>query len=580
MNQTEIKILQTLRDSHDQSARISDLADKMKLSGRSIERAVKNLKENDLVTINDGVVSPSLAPKSKLINRLSDNVQIYKLLLDSGDKVLPTLLDPKDINEIHKSTNLSLSTIWRTLDRMQRTGLVVYDSGRFSINNQEVRLLASIIREEELGRMTRGKGEVLYKDANKLIVRVPTNATVKQGSLTAFSLFGSLGMELRPEFDYYIIPEQKIRMEGAFVHALVSSKNKLERTHCAVFYAINRNRMNISEIRNESEEFGVAKIWMELERYVGGAPIEGRDTFLPWAEFAERCRMYDVDPYFLVPKETHPEFFEELGRILPRPLEVYLIGGENMRIKGMKQATKDVDLVIRGDRNQSQTIFDSLLKLGYRKIARSKITRSDAKLNPSGIFVHQKRPRLDVFSNIICNKFLLLDSMIRDARRIEFGKLTVLLARDEDVFLLKSITGREADDVDMVQILRRSSDFDWNLVLNRLYEQERATKKHYCFNVFDTIDFIQSSSGFKVPIFRDLLNHTTDIAISKVLERFGKLSVKEVASKIGKVEEYEIRNRLQKLVLKGIVKKQKQKGRVIFSKVASETAPVPKSVEI
>ena len=371
-------------------------------------------------------------------------------------------------------------------------------------------------------------------------------------------------MQLRPEFDYYILPAEKIRPEDAFVHALVVSANKLERTHCAVFYAINKKRLNVAGIRMKCEQFGVSRVWMELEVYIEGAQIQSQDLFLPWKEFAERCRMYGVSPDDLLPKKAYPEFFEELGRILPLKTNFYLIGGENMRIKGMKQATKDVDLVMKANRKEVDTLFGSLLKMGYRRLAKFEITESDTELNPSGIFEHAKHPRVDVFSNIICNKFLLLDFMIEDARPIKFGNLTVFLASDEDVFLLKSITDREADDVDMIQILRKSKEFNWKTVLNRLYEQEKVTGTHYCFNVFDTIEFIQNSSGMKIPIYRELLNHTTDEAILKVLKKFGKLSVKEIANKIGNVREYEIRNRLQRLTSKGIVKKQMLAGRLVF----------------
>lgn len=56
---------------------------------------------------------------------------------------------------------------------------------------------------------------------------------------------------------------------------------------------------------------------------------------------------------------------------------------------------------------------------------------------------------------------------------------------------------------------------------------KRVTKTHYCFNAFDTIVFIRASTGIKIPIYRELKNHT-DEAISKVLEKFGKLNVKEI----------------------------------------------------
>lgn len=40
------------------------------------------------------------------------------------------------------------------------------------------------------------------------------------------------------------------------------------------------------------------------------------------------------------------------------------------------------------------------------------------------------------------------------------------------MFLLKTITDREADDAGMIQILRRAEKFNWKSVVSRLYEQE------------------------------------------------------------------------------------------------------------
>ncbi|MGI0084776.1 MAG: hypothetical protein ACREBQ_06810, partial [Nitrososphaerales archaeon] len=286
----------------------------------------------------------------------------------------------------------------------------------------------------------------------------------------------------------------------------------------------------------------------------------------PWEEFADRCRMYGINANDFLPSKPLRDFFSDLGQILPKKMSVYLIGGENMRIKGMKQATKDIDLVARSGEGHFDMLLASLVKMGYHKLGAKEINNADAKLNPIAILEHPNRPRIDLFSKIICNKFVLLDSMMNDAKEMEFGNLKVFLASDEDVFLLKSITDREADDVDMIQILMRAEAFDWSRVLQRLYEQEDVTNRHYCFGIFDTISFIQDSTKMKIPIFQELMNHTTDAGILKVLKKFGKQSVKEMVNRIGNVQEYEIRNRLQRLTKEKSVKKQKLAGKLVFSR--------------
>ena len=578
MNQTEIRILRLLKASRDHSTKVMSLANELKISHRSIERTLKNLEEKGLVKIGNGMASWSSTPKSSVFARLSNDMPIYKLMIDSGERILPALLEAKKMSEISNLTGLSSSTIQRSLNRMKETGAIIQRGNEFYINEKypDVRLLARILREEELSRLTRNKNEeIVYRNSSSLIKRVPLGIPMQEGARTAFSAFASFGMDLRPEFDYYIVPEQTIQKEDALVHALLVSKNKLERTHCAVFYVINRNTIDIALVRNKCESFNVSKLWIDLEAYIRDELTEDRDLFLPWKEFADRCRMYGVNPDENVPRKSPSDFFLDIGRILQKEVSVYLIGGENMRIKGMKQATKDIDFVTGADKTDPfEMLVSSLTKLGYHRLGVNEISDSDAKMNPSAILEHPKYPRLDLFSKVICNKFVLLDSMIRDSKETKVENLKVLLASDEDVFLLKSITDREADDVDMIQILRRSEKFDWKKVLLRLYEQESVTKQHYCFSVFDTITFIQDSTKMKIPIFQELLNHTTDVAILKILKKFGKQSVKELVKRVDNVEEYEIRNRLQRLSQKKLVKKEKLAGKLFF-KIFDRATKIP-----
>ena len=43
---------------------------------------------------------------------------------------------------------------------------------------------------------------------------------------------------------------------------------------------------------------------------------------------------------------AYPKLFEELSNHLSSDITIYLIGGENLRIKGYKKATKDCDIAV------------------------------------------------------------------------------------------------------------------------------------------------------------------------------------------------------------------------------------------
>ncbi len=93
---------------------------------------------------------------------------IYKLLLDSGERILPTLLEPRRISGISKLTGLSSITIRRNLTRMKETGAILQSGNDFSINEEyhDVRVLASILDEEELSKMIQNNNEqIVFRDA-------------------------------------------------------------------------------------------------------------------------------------------------------------------------------------------------------------------------------------------------------------------------------------------------------------------------------------------------------------------------------------------------------------------------------
>lgn len=174
-------------------------------------------------------------------------------------------------------------------------------------------------------------------------------------------------------------------------------------------------------------------------------------------------------------------------------------------------------------------------------------------MEPSGIFVKKGYPRVDIFTHVICNKFRLSYGMIERSEKKTFGKLQLYLMCKEDLFLLKSITGREADDVDMVTLVK-ARDFDWRALLRELFEQERLIRQHFCHVVLESMEFVMEQLGVKVPVYRELMNHTMDFAIARVLQLKGKkMSIVEIAKSIGDVKEYEVRRRLQQLRKKKFV---------------------------
>jgi predicted transcriptional regulator len=529
-------------------------------------RIVGSLVGKGIASISRDGVSVATTPKATTLVRISTHLDVSKLLLDSGEQILPHLTEPRSLEELEEVSGFSTATLYRTLNRMMETGAVVEKNEKYSIDRSldDVIFLARILRDEEepgVGAHHDKTEQIAFRHGKDVIRRVARGRSAK-GSLTAFSVFGRFGMQLEPEADYYVSPARSVSTEDALVHSLAISHNKLERTHSAVFYALNREKLDLGRVRKLADEFGVGQLWINLERYVRELTAP-EDLFLPWNEFSDRCSLYGLEAKGLLPPQAYPDLFVTLGKALGRPISVYLLGGENMRIRKMKQATKDVDLAVANE-NDYDRLVGALVQIGYRPLSKSEIGPPDMKLMPSGIFVKKGMPRVDIFTNVIANKLRLTDQMIRKSEVVDRGNLRLRLLSNEDVFLLKSVTDREADDIDMMEILRLAKDFDWKYLLGTLYEEERVTGRHFCFGTLQSLDFIQTTANIRIPIFRNLLNHTDDQAILGALRNAGWMSVKEISDRIGEIREAEVRNRLGALARAKRVKRKRVKRRILF----------------
>lgn len=311
----------------------------------TIRRALKKLADYFLLDKLDGSYVLSYKnPKVSLIKRLSERFDLAKLLLDSNELVFKSLSEPRNVVELIKLTNLSEVTVFRSLEDMMETGAVKGKDGLYRLANEELLQLSRILYEEDVRKKIEPYSDVLFDDGQVLISKVPLGRK-GTGTLTGFSLYSSYGMTIHPAYDYaYGI--QKVTLEEVLVHSLLAAQNKLERTHCALFHALNSTKMNLLKVRELVRRFKLERIWFELQNYVRGLAYN-QDLFLPRKEFEERAGLYGIDVRKMLPPPAYPALFEKLGELLDGKLRIFIFGGENMRIRGLKQATKDVDIVVK-----------------------------------------------------------------------------------------------------------------------------------------------------------------------------------------------------------------------------------------
>lgn len=163
---------------------------------------------------------------------------------------------------------------------------------------------------------------------------------------------------------------------------------------------------------------------------------------------------------------------EKLGAALPKRTRVFVTGGAAMEFYGLKEATKDIDIVV-GKRTDFCRLVSALLKLGYRR-PKGSVGAKYAKMKASAILENTDGFRWDVFERVIARKLSLSQGMIdRSHSLYNTPTLHVRSLSKEDIFLLKSVTDRDLDLEDMSIIAE--SGVNWNQVKIECHAQASRT---------------------------------------------------------------------------------------------------------
>lgn len=499
--------------------------------------------------------------KAGLLRKLADRYELTALLGGSSERLLLALSKALNVDEIQRKTGLSQSTVYQTLRRLMAIGAVRKRADLYSLTDDpDLRAFSELLRREREATEAEPHAILIHSNDFKL-KRVPAGKPAR-GSKTAFSLFAHHGVEYASTHDYYVEPEHEVSIEEVLVHALRSAEGRAEGTMCAVFYLKNIDRIDPAKVKSLAKRFGVLSLWVDLQNYVKGLPVHDVERFLPWTEFVEKAGLYGIRVSLPPEAEKTTRALRELGNRLDSTIHAYLFGGANLLLRGLKKATKDLDIVVESEGDFSK-LKGALLAMGFEPLTKKRFTSSDEKLNPSGIYVSKDLPRFDLFTKVICNALFLTEGMKARAGAMAFGKLVLHLLSLEDVLLLKSITEREGDLEDMATILKRGGDLRWGEILRTYFEEEGVVKRHFCFTILDNIELLQQREGITVPIHGSLLRHCIDVGIIQALA-YGATSVLGIRKLID-FPEYTIRNRIEKLAKEGKISKRRRNGRLVLA---------------
>jgi hypothetical protein len=241
---------------------------------------------------------------------------------------------------------------------------------------------------------------------------------------------------------------------------------------------------------------------------------------------------------------------EKLNSALRRRTRVFVAGGAALAFYGLKEATKDIDVVVK-TRTELHSLVSALRAVGYKRPPGS-LGRTYTKMEASAILENTDGFRWDIFERVIAGKLSLSRGMISRSRiSYDKTKLHVRSLSNEDIFLLKSVTGRELD-LDDMRIVAESG-MNWNHVKTECQGQASRTGRVWEDALCQQLIELRERMGITAPIEKSIC----EIADQKILENWimqkvgaGINTVKDLA-RTAHERESVIRKATSRLIHKG-----------------------------
>lgn len=189
--------------------------------------------------------------------------------------------------------------------------------------------------------------------------------------------------------------------------------------------------------------------------------------------------------------------FDRLGAELDAETVAYLIGGGSMAFRDLKDATRDIDLVV-AERETLDRMRDAVTGIGYEIVR----FPSDeyASLGAEAVVENDDGCRFDLFVRQVAGELVFSRGMERRSERLlQTGALTVRIVSPEDIFLFKSVAGRTDDVEDMFTLVQTGLDFE--AIENELDRQTELRDEEFFVTVVnESLIDLEDRFGATTPI--------------------------------------------------------------------------------
>jgi len=179
----------------------------------------------------------------------------------------------------------------------------------------------------------------------------------------------------------------------------------------------------------------------------------------------------------MIQQEDQESLFRLISSYVKKDVVCYAFGGTAMMYYGYKTATKDIDLLF-ADEDDNNTFIEAINVLGYKRMSMVSVyveALTKEKRKPE-MFTRVDE-RFDLFVKYV------FQTIFRDEMRKRFfarhdytmskNTLSVFVLSKEDIIFLKSITQREKDFDDILTIVQKDNNINWDLIINEARWQSR-----------------------------------------------------------------------------------------------------------
>jgi len=161
--------------------------------------------------------------------------------------------------------------------------------------------------------------------------------------------------------------------------------------------------------------------------------------------------------------------FEGLDDGLDSDMTVYLMGGGAMTFRGLKNATRDIDLLVP-TRRDFETLRDCLYAQGYETVE-NPVAEYES-LGAALMLDKDDECRFDLFDREVIRKLRLTEGMKERAAPVFTGThLRVHALSNEDIFLFKGVAGRPRDTDDMTQLVQVDRGLYFEVIVDEFRTQ-------------------------------------------------------------------------------------------------------------